>query len=109
MGRREGEDTQYGRIRAGKATHAVGLEYIWGVTDMRSRMLGQHPPREGTDKLISRSRDLIGKYETSFFASIPSYFRNFQDFHENDVITGGKMAHFGGTSNQINYIGSMNL
>ena len=38
------------------------------------------------------------------------FFNTFQDYQENQVIQGvGKMALFGGTSTQINCIGSMNL
>ena len=47
--------------------------------------------------------------DISTFYTIFQYFKNVQDFQENDVITSGKMALFGGTSTQINCFGPMNL
>ena len=56
-------------------------------------------------RLFTRSIDT----HVSTFYTIFQYLKNFQDFQENDVITGGKMALFGGTSTQINCICPMNL
>ena len=43
------------------------------------------------------------------YKHIFQYLRNFQDFQDNDIITGVKMDLFGGTSTQTNCFGSMRL
>ena len=45
----------------------------------------------------------------STFYVIFQYFRNFQDFQENDFITGRKMVLFGETSTRFNFFGSIHL
>ena len=63
MGRREGEDTQYGRIRARKGP----TRSFWGIKGGRRTCAvgcADRPcARAEIDKLISRSRDLTGKYD----------------------------------------------